>query len=86
MDPPSVLLYTFKCPCPSCAGRIAQFAAERPHVRLEVAFEFDHIPSVYAKFRPRGDSDASSLAMMRSAGVQCLKFRPEGVRPRKAAS
>merc|ERR1719329_1470200 len=68
-----VLLYSFLCPCPSCAGKIAAFAAARPGLRVEVAYERHFIPAAAAQFRA-GISDASSVEAMRAAGISVVQF------------
>ena len=75
-EPPHVLLYSFRCPCPGCAARIARFAQRRERVRVELAFERSFIPPEFARLRPHGDSDASSLRLMRESGVVCTQFSP----------
>ena len=63
-------LYSYFCPCIDCAGVIAEFAAERPHLRIELAYDRTWIPEECADSHGGGHCDLSSVAAMREAGVQ----------------
>ncbi|KAJ1450961.1 hypothetical protein M885DRAFT_531013 [Pelagophyceae sp. CCMP2097] len=76
-DAASILLYTLMCPCPDCATTIASFARQRPHLKVEVAYELSYIPDAYAQFNP-GRTDSSSLENMRQAGIDCVRVEAPG--------
>ena len=70
-----LVFYSFKCPCPSCAARLADFRWEHRDLSVEVAFEIPCVPEQYARFRS-GCSDESSVRWMREAGVGIGSVEP----------
>lgn len=69
-----LILYTRSCPCPSCARHIADFGFSLPpEVHVELVYNLSTIPEKYAQFR-NGISDASSIALLREAGVNVRKL------------
>lgn len=57
------------CACRWWALLALQFASDHPALRLEVMYEKLYIPEARAESHGNGYSDVTSLAVMRSAGV-----------------
>ena len=63
-----LIMYSWRCPCASCAARIADFRWEMRNLRVEVAYTRANTPPQYARWH-MGLSDETSIRQMMEAGV-----------------
>ena len=63
-----LIFYSHRCPCSSCAARLAELRWDWRDLRMDLAWSISFNPPEYARYR-MGLSDESSERLMREAGI-----------------